>query len=213
MITDNPWRFDVVQTGAGNLAELAQTACRSALLRIGKDGGSGVIIRRWQRRLRIVVAAAPGDVVWDPFIGSGGELCEVFLRSRACGFWAGDVDAEALAARRRRWESGSRSVGAAKRRCAVAVAARRDLRGDQSTDGATGLPGRSGTTFGTVRGPCGATAAAGRKICWLNPLPNQTSHLLADHGMRRKIFSRRRRNGFGPSLSYGCALVGHICSW
>ncbi|HNI59025.1 MAG TPA: methyltransferase [Pseudomonadota bacterium] len=199
--TDSPWQFDVVQTGAGKLClELVPKQLVDPRFAYRQKMVAAASHPTLAAALAHVLAAAPGDVVWDPFVGSGGELCEVFLRSPGVRLLGSDVDAEALAAAQANGK---------------AAAAPLELR---RGDALSLWP--QGVTCVVTNPPMGRRVCRGDlvplleqfvvhvarrlprggKLCWLNPLPNQTSHLLADHGMRRKIAQPVDMNGFWAQL-------------
>ena len=140
------------------------------------------------------------DVVWDPFVGSGAELCELALRSPKTRLIGSDLDEEALAATRENAQAAGARIELAQGdalslwpsgvTCVVSnpPMGRRVCRGDLEpllvrfvTHVARRLPG-------------------GGRLCWLNPLPNQTSHIAEQLGLRRKVAHPVDMNGFWAQL-------------
>jgi hypothetical protein len=140
------------------------------------------------------------DVVWDPFVGSGAELCELALRSPKTRLIGSDLDEEALAATRENAQAAGARIELAQGdalslwpsgvTCVVSnpPMGRRVCRGDLEpllvrfvTHVARRLP-------------------SGGRLCWLNPLPNQTSHIAEQLGLRRKVAHPVDMNGFWAQL-------------
>lgn len=140
------------------------------------------------------------DVVWDPFVGSGAELCELALRSPKTRLIGSDLDEEALAATRENAQAAGARIELAQGdalslwpsgvTCVVSnpPMGRRVCRGDLEpllvrfvTHVARRLP-------------------SGGRLCWLNPLPNQTSHIAEQLGLRRKVAHSVDMNGFWAQL-------------
>ncbi len=146
------------------------------------------------------LAATPRDVVWDPFVGSGGELCEVFLRCPTARLFGSDVDAAALAAT----QQNTRAVGAAVElrqgdslslwppsvTCVVTnpPMGRRVCRGDL-------VP-----LLERFVVHVGRSLPRGGKLCWLNPIAKQISLLAEDQGLRRVVAQPVDMNGFWAQL-------------
>ncbi len=146
------------------------------------------------------LAATPHDVVWDPFVGSGGELCEVFLRCKKARLFGSDVDADALAATKQNTDS----IGAAV-----------ELRQGDSLSlwppGVTCVVTNPPMGRRVCRGDLvpllerfvvhvGRSLPRGGKLCWLNPISKQISLLAEDSGLRRVVAQPVDMNGFFAQL-------------
>lgn len=199
--TDSPWQIELVQTDAGTLSlELVpkqlvdpRFAYRQKMVAAASHPTLAAALAR-------CLAARPGDVVWDPFVGSGGELCEVSLRSPGARLLGSDVSSEALAAARANAQAAGASVELRQGdavslwppgvTCVVTnpPMGRRVCRGDM-------VPLLEQFVVHVAR-----RLPRGGKLCWLNPLPAKTSHLLADHGLRRTVAQPVDMNGFWAQL-------------
>lgn len=147
-----------------------------------------------------LLAPRSQDVVWDPFVGSGGELCEVGQLNPSARLIGSDREPEALAAARTNTQaSGVRaelilgdalSLWPSGVTCVVTnpPMGRRVCRGDL-------VPLLTQFVVHVAR-----RLPRGGRLCWLNPLPNQLSLLTERHGLVRKHAYSVDMNGFWAQL-------------
>lgn len=140
------------------------------------------------------------DVVWDPFVGSGGELCEVSKLSPGVRLIGSDREPAALATARANTDAAAARVELL---CGDALAlwpsgvtcvisnppmGRRVCRGELEP-----LMIRFVTHVARKLPP-------GGRLCWLNPMPNQTSLLAERLGLARLAAYPVDMNGFWAQL-------------
>ena len=199
--TDSPWQFEL-------------------LLRDERAVGLSLVPKqlvdpRFAYRHKMVAAASQptlaaalarllspraGDVVWDPFVGSGGELCEVSNLAPGVRLIGSDREPAALATARANTD---------------AAAARVEL---LCGDALSLWP--SGVTCVISNPPMGRRVCRGEleplmirfvthvarklppggRLCWLNPMPNQTSLLAEGLGLARSAAYPVDMNGFWAQM-------------
>lgn len=142
----------------------------------------------------------PSDVVWDPFVGSGAELCEAFLLCPRARFVGSDLDKDALHAAK----TNVQAAGAkAEFFCADATMqwplgvscvltnppmGRRVCRGDSVE-----LLERFVAQVGERLPPHG-------KFCWLNPFPHRIAPIARRFGLQKRQGVPVDMNGFWADL-------------
>lgn len=146
--------------------------------------------------------ARPGDVAWDPFVGSGLELCERAVLGPYASLWGSDRDVEALERSRRNLTS----LGAGPFEL---------VRGDAREVRVPGLTlvlsnppmGRRvlrGHDLGALLHDTVANAArqlaAGGRIVLLSPAPRATAQAAADAGLVTKLEREVDLGGFHATL-------------
>lgn len=142
----------------------------------------------------------PGDVLWDPFVGSGAELCEAHLRCPSARLLGSDIDDQALDATRRN----ARAVGAS-----VEL-----VRADALSFWPAGVScvltnppmgrrvcrGEVVSLLERFADHVSRRLAAGGRFCWLNPVPRRLGEILGRHGLRKQTTTSVDMNGFWAEL-------------
>ncbi len=207
--TDSTWRVHVAEDG-DRVADRARAAqARRSALRLPRGRCAGRLAPDRGRRAGPAVGdAQPGpadDVVWDPFVGSGLELCE---RGRLAPFGrlvGSDISTEALAAARANVESAGVTA-----ELVVGDALGHDVPGatvilTNPPMGRRVLRGRAEPLLVEIVDRAAAILPAGGLLCWISPIPGQTR---ARAGGRRATARRRpsdrhgrlRRRDPGPAF-------------
>jgi 23S rRNA G2445 N2-methylase RlmL len=222
--TDSTWRVRVSEDGAMVLVALEPRKlddARFAYRVADVPAASHPTVAAALARLAVTHSLAPADdVVWDPFIGSGLELCE---RGRLAPFRrlvGTDVSADAIAAARANLDAAgvAAEVGVADALAHEVPGAtliltnppmgRRVLRG-RAQPVLVGLVERAATLL-----------PAGGLLCWISPIPGETRARAAAVGLRLldahtvdmggfaaeiQVLRRERARGGAPAGSRGPA--------
>lgn len=151
-----------------------------------------------------IAGARAEDVVWDPFVGSGMELCERALLGPYRRLVGSDLDRAALARARENL---------------AAAGARAEL---HQRDAGAGMPGSGGAPTLIVTNPpmgrrvhragdlagmlerfvevaAGALAPGGRLV-WISPFPARTREAARRSGLRPEVFQRVDMGGFDAEI-------------
>jgi 23S rRNA G2445 N2-methylase RlmL len=186
--TDSTWRVHVAEDGDQVAIALEPRKLddpRFAYRVADVPAASHPTVAAALARLSVTHSLAPaGDVVWDPFVGSGLELCE---RGRLAPFRrlvGSDVSSEALAAARANVESAG-----VKAELAVGDALTHDVPGatvilTNPPMGHRVLRGRAQPLLIELVDRAAAILPAGGLLCWISPIPGQTRTRAAAAGLR-----------------------------
>jgi len=198
---DSPWQFDV-RLREGRVVALELLPKQLVDPRFGYR--QQIVAAASQPTLAAALARLlsphADDVIWDPFVGSGSELCEVARLAPSARLIGSDRDPAALAAARANTQA-----------AAVRVEL---LTGDAL------LTWPRGVTCIITNPPMGRRVCRGDlvpllthfvvyvadklprhgRLCWLNPLPIQTSLLAERHGLIRSHAYPVDMNGFWAQL-------------
>ncbi|HTQ07207.1 MAG TPA: HEAT repeat domain-containing protein [Polyangiaceae bacterium] len=145
--------------------------------------------------------AEPGDVIWDPFVGSGLELVERAKLGPYRALLGSDVDPDALAA-------ASENLAAAAVHAELRLGSATELRPDGVSLILTNPPmGRRlvrDRTLGTLLDAFVAHAARvlvpGGRVVWLSPLPERTRRVAEEVGLRARAETTVDMGGFEAEL-------------
>jgi hypothetical protein len=136
-------------------------------------------------RLSVTHSLAPADdVVWDPFVGSGLELCERGLLARSRRLVGTDVSSEALAAARANLDAAGVAA-----ELVTADALAHHVAGvtvilTNPPMGRRVLRGQAQPVLEGLLERAAALLPAGGLLCWISPVPGQTRARAAQLGLR-----------------------------
>jgi 23S rRNA G2445 N2-methylase RlmL len=186
--TDSTWRVHVAEAGDRVAIALEPRKLddpRFAYRVADVPAASHPTVAAALARLSVTHSLAPADdVVWDPFVGSGLELCE---RGRLAPFrrlTGSDVSTEALAAARANLESAGVTA-----ELTIGDALEKDVPGaavilTNPPMGRRVLRGRAQPLLVEIIDRAAAMLPAGGLLCWISPIPGQTRARAAVAGLR-----------------------------
>jgi len=186
--TDSTWRVHVIEDGSSVRVALEPRKIddpRFAYRVADVPAASHPTVAAALARLAVTHSAAPADdVVWDPFVGSGLELCERARLGPSRRLVGTDISTEALAAARANLDAAG--VHAA---LSIADALTHDLAGvtlilTNPPMGKRVLRGRAHAVLESMIERAASLLPAGGLLCWISPIPGQTRARAAAVGLR-----------------------------
>ncbi len=158
-----------------------------------------------------VAGVLPDDVVWDPFAGSGLELCERALRGPLRALHGSDLDPEALAAARENLSALSEVLGENRERAQATLSlgdARHFTPAERPTLILTNPPmgrrvARGGDLAGFLDaflGHASRVLAPGGRLTWISPLPQRTKERALRAGLEVDHQQEVDMGGFPASI-------------
>lgn len=150
------------------------------------------------------------DVVWDPFVGSGGELCERFIAGPSAMLIGSDVDDRALAAARQNLDRAG-ATSALLRRADARTFDPRAI-GGRAREGMTAIVSNPPMGRRVARGEdlehllsrvvsrAAEILVPGGRMVWLSPLPRITRAAAAAAGLSLRRAAEVDMGGFSAEL-------------
>ena len=186
--TDSTWRVHVAEDGDQVAIALEPRKLddpRFAYRVADVPAASHPTVAAALARLSVTHSLAPADdVVWDPFVGSGLELCERGRLAPSGRLVGSDISSEALAAARANVESAG-----VKAELVVGDALEKDVPGatvilTNPPMGRRVLRGRAQPLLVELVDRAAAILPAGGLLCWISPIPGQTRARAVAAGLR-----------------------------
>lgn len=152
-----------------------------------------------------IAGVRPDDVVWDPFVGSGMELCERTMAGPYARLIGTDRDPAALDVARRNLEAAGASNVELHRDNALTFVPRGPraptLVITNPPMGRRVLRGEDLHTFlDRFLAHAAAVLAPGGRIAWITPVPTQSARVAKDLGLERLFAARVDMGGFDAEM-------------
>lgn len=151
-----------------------------------------------------VAAAGAGDIVWDPFVGSGSELIECGLSAPVQGLYGTDSDPAAISV-----AQGNAATAKLQASLHLSVGDFSAYSGPQPSLIITNPPmgrrvqrGQLAEVLTRFAEHAANTLAPGGRLVWLAPLPVRTNPIFQRHGFRPLLLQTVDMGGFPAELQH-----------
>jgi 23S rRNA G2445 N2-methylase RlmL len=152
-------------------------------------------------RLAVIHSAHPADdVVWDPFVGSGLELCERARLAPVRRLVGTDVSPEALTAARANLDSAGVEAELSIADASAHAPSGTTVIVTNPPMGKRLLRGRAHALVEEMVGRAARILPPGGLLCWISPVPGQTRARAADSGLRVVEASPIEMGGFASEI-------------
>ena len=186
--TDSTWRVHVAEDGGQVAVSIEPRKLddpRFAYRVADVPAASHPTVAAALARLSVTHSLAPAkDVVWDPFVGSGLELCERGRLAPSARLAGSDVSAEALVAARANLDSAGVTADLAAGDALAHEVPGATLILTNPPMGRRVLRGRAHPLLVELVERAAAILPAGGLLCWISPIPGQTRARAAAVGLR-----------------------------